>query len=104
VNQPSEHKILLALLERRGKRPRSAAGRHALKLVVWLAIAASTFGLVVKFGEPDFAIIVTAIVGLATGTLVGVISVAAAARGQWPIIERYIDFEAIEARLRELET
>jgi hypothetical protein len=71
---------LLAILKRRGRTPISAARIAAFKIVVWFAIAASTFGIVVNFGTPHFAVVFTALVSFLAGIAAGVFSIVAAAR------------------------
>jgi len=82
----------------------SSARKTVFKVAGWFAIAALTFELAVNFGTPRFVVVVAALVSLFVGTSIGVVSTIATARRQWPIIERFINFESIEARLRELET
>ena len=104
MRRPSERTILLALLRMRGKQPLSRLHQFAFDAVAWLAIAAVTFGLCVTYGTPKQETMLVASISLLMGVATGAMAMIRVSREQWPVIDRHLDFERIEASLSELKT
>ena len=103
MDEPNEEAILLAVLKRRGKKPNSATKRAVVGSIVLVVVAVATFGLVVGFGMPNMQTIVLVLSSLLLSGTIAVLLARDGLTRQWVIIENYVDFEAVEARLRYLE-
>ena len=73
-------------------------------VIGWLVIASISILVFLQVGTPSGAIVITAFAAFLVGVLLGVAWTIEASRSQWPFVEQHINFESIEARLRELGT
>lgn len=101
----SERTILLSILSAKTQKPpMSLARRLTLRLILWVLIAASSAVATVKLGSPTTGELVGALGALVLGMGIGVFVTIREAKKRWPVVQRYIEFDRIEARLSELET
>lgn len=103
MNPRNERRYLAAVAAAENRPLHSTPRRRVVRGIAWLVLAVALYFVFQFSGTPKAREWLWVAAAFVVGAFAGALGVYDAARKQWPVIQRYIDFERVKARLSEID-